>query len=37
VDFYQDNGIDEGYNVEQFYEDHLSHHPEILGNIQFQS
>ena len=37
VDFYRDNGIDEGYNVEQFYEDHLSHNPEILENIQFQS
>ncbi len=37
VDFYGDNGIDEGYNVEQFFEDHLSHHPEILENIQFQS
>ena len=37
VDFYRDNGIDEGYNVEQFYEDHLSHNPEILDNIQFQS
>ena len=37
VDFYSDNGIDEGYNVEQFYEDHLSHNPEILENIQFQS
>ena len=37
VEFYRDNGIDEGYNVEQFYEDHLSHNPEILENIQFQS
>jgi len=37
VDFYRDNGIDEGYNIEQFYEDHLSHNPEILENIQFQS
>lgn len=37
VDFYQDNGIDEGYNIEQFYEDHLSSNPEILENIQFQS
>ena len=36
VDFYHDNGIDEGYNIEQFYEDHLSSKPEILGNIQFQ-
>ncbi|HZL09814.1 MAG TPA: hypothetical protein VFC65_07435 [Prolixibacteraceae bacterium] len=36
VDFYQDNGIDEGYNIELFYEDHLSNKPEILGNIQFQ-
>ena len=36
VDFYQDNGIDEGYNIEQFYEDHLSFKPEILGNVQFQ-
>ncbi len=37
VDYYRDNGIDEGYNLEQFYEDHLSHHPEILENIQHQS
>jgi hypothetical protein len=37
VDFYGDNGIDEGYNVEQFYEDHLSQSPEILENIQFHS
>jgi len=37
VEFYRDNGIDEGYNVEQFYEDHLSHNLEILENIQFQS
>ena len=37
VDFYSDNGIDEGYNVEQFYEDHLSHNSKILENIQFQS
>ena len=37
VDFYRDNGIDEGYNVEQFYEDHFFHNPEILENIQFQS
>jgi len=36
VDFYGDNGIDEGYNIEQFYEDHLSTKPEFLGNIQFQ-
>lgn len=36
VDFYQDNGIDEGYNIEQFYEEHFSSYPEILGNIQFQ-
>ena len=37
VDFYRDNGIDEGYNIEQFYEDHLSSNPEILENIQFHS
>ncbi len=37
VDFYRDNSIDEGYNIEQFYEDHLSSHPEILEKIQFQS
>ena len=37
VDFYGDNGIDEGYSVEQFYEEHLSSHPEILENIQVQS
>lgn len=37
VDFYRDNGIDEGYNVEQFYEGHLSPNPEILENIQFHS
>ena len=37
VDYYRDNGIDEGYNIEQFYEDHLSSHPEILDNIQLQS
>ncbi|OFX57690.1 MAG: hypothetical protein A2066_10830 [Bacteroidetes bacterium GWB2_41_8] len=36
VDFYQENGIDEGYNLEQFYEDHLSHHPEILEKVQHQ-
>jgi hypothetical protein len=36
VDFYRDNGIDEGYNIEQFYEDHPSTKPELLGNIQFQ-
>lgn len=36
VDFYRDNGIDEGYNIEQFYEDHPSTKPEFLGNIQFQ-
>jgi len=37
VNFYQDNGIDEGYNIELFYGDHLSSNPEILENIQFQS
>ena len=36
VDYFQDNGIDEGYNVEQFYEDHLSQNPEILEKIQHQ-
>ncbi len=36
VNFYQDNGIDEGYNIEQFYGDHFSSEPEFLGNIQFQ-
>lgn len=35
VDFYRDNGIDEGYNIEQFYEDHLSSNPKILDNIQY--
>jgi hypothetical protein len=37
VDFYRDNGIDEGYNVEQFFEEHFPDHPEILENIQFHS
>ena len=37
VDYYGDNGIDEGYDVEQFYEDHLSQNPEILEQVQFQS
>ncbi len=37
VDFYGDNGIDEGYNVEQFFEEHFPDHPEILENIQFHS
>ena len=37
VDFYHDNGIDEGYNIEQFMDDHISHNSKILENIQFQS
>jgi hypothetical protein len=37
VDYYQDNGIDEGYAIEQFYEDHLSQNPEILEQVQFHS
>ncbi len=37
VDYYQDNGIDEGYDVEQFYEDRLSQNREILEQVQFQS
>lgn len=36
VDYYRDNGIDEGYSIEQFMDDHLSRHPEILENIQVQ-
>ena len=36
VNFYQDNGIDQGYNIEMFYNDHFSAKPEFLGNIQFQ-
>lgn len=34
---YEETGLDEGYSIEQFMEDHLSSHPEILENIQIQS